>query len=229
MKDPYILSNGILKNKLGIKNEKELNLAEKDIVFSKLINVEDIEDLEYNNEILKQIHTHLFGDIFDWAGRYRTVPIYKEEIVLPGLSLEYSAPNEIERKINQKLEQINSCEWNNKNIKEISLQFTKTLAELWRIHPFRDGNTRTILTFANIFAKNKGINFDISTILENLTRKYDKQTNKIVQYSVRDKFVLAALDDRDCPEYEHLQLIIKQAIETKDENKKNNILEGEDR
>ncbi len=39
MKDPYIQDNGTLKNKLGIKEYDELNSAEKDIGFVKLIDV----------------------------------------------------------------------------------------------------------------------------------------------------------------------------------------------
>ena len=45
--------------------------------------------------LIKRINQHIFGDIFDWAGEYRTVPIYKEEVVIPGISLDYGAPKEI--------------------------------------------------------------------------------------------------------------------------------------
>ena len=40
MKDPYIQENGTLKNKLGITEYKELNNAEKDIGFVKLIDID---------------------------------------------------------------------------------------------------------------------------------------------------------------------------------------------
>ena len=39
MKDPYIQENGTLKNKLGIEEYDDLNKAEKDIGFVKLIDV----------------------------------------------------------------------------------------------------------------------------------------------------------------------------------------------
>ena len=39
MKDPYIQENGTLKNKLGIKEYDDLNKAERDIGFVKLIDV----------------------------------------------------------------------------------------------------------------------------------------------------------------------------------------------
>ena len=41
MKDPYVQGNGTLKNKLGIEEYTELNAAEKDIGFVKLIDIEE--------------------------------------------------------------------------------------------------------------------------------------------------------------------------------------------
>ena len=212
MKDPYILESGTLKNKLGITNEEELKKAEKDIAFIKLIDINEFSKNECNGDLLKKIHSHIFEDIYDWAGEYRTVPIYKEEVVLPGLSLEYEQPNKIEEELNKALQEMNSLDWNNKKIDELSLQLTKSLAKIWRIHPFRDGNTRTVVTFANIFSKIKGFNLDMSSILDDLSRKYD-ENGRIIQYSVRDKFVLAALDEKDYPEYEHLQQVFKKSME----------------
>ena len=223
MKDPYILPNGTLKNKLGIQNEEELNKAEKDIAFVKLISVDELNQKQCTGDLLKQIHLYLFQDIYEWAGEYRTVPIYKEELVLPGLSLEYARPEEIEDKLNKELQEMNSYEWNNKKADELSIQFTKSLAKIWRVHPFRDGNTRTVLTFANIFSKIKGFNLDMESILDNLTRKYDEKTGRIIQYSVRDKFVLASLDEKDYPEPEHLQMILKNAIENGIKNQINDL------
>ena len=40
MKDPYILEDGTLKNLLGITDYRELNKAEKDICFIKLVNLD---------------------------------------------------------------------------------------------------------------------------------------------------------------------------------------------
>ena len=211
MKDPYIDENGVLKNKLGITNDEELKEAEKDIAFVKWIGVEELEKETVNANLLKDIHKYLFNDIYDWAGEYRTVPIYKEEVVLPGLSLEYAQPKDIEKRLEQEFENLNSIEWSNKKIDELSLQLTKSLARIWRVHPFRDGNTRTVLTFANVFSKMKGFNLDMSNILDNLSRKED-ENGRITQYSVRDKFVLAALDEKDYPEPEHLQAILKKSM-----------------
>ncbi len=213
MKDPYVLKNGTLKNLLGITDYEELKQAEKDIAYVKLINAEEEIKRPCDIRLLKRIHKHIFEDIFEWAGEFRTIPLYKEERVIPGVSLEYAEPQNIEKELTKRLEEMNSINWKGKGIDEITKQFTKELAKLWRIHPFRDGNTRTTLTFAHIFAKQKGFEMDLGTMLDELGRIEDSETGKVKRWSVRDKFVLAALDEKDYPEPEGLEKIIKKSIE----------------
>lgn len=222
MKDPYILENGTLKNKLGKQKEEELEKAERDIAFVRLMDVDELDEAQCTTDLIKKIHFHIFQDIYDWAGKFRTVPIYKEEIVIPRLSLQYAQPNEIEKKLDEALNEMNLYEWKNKRSDELAAQFTKYLSKIWRVHPFRDGNTRTVLTFANTFAKMKGFNLDMESILDNLSRKYDKD-GEVIRYSVRDKFVLAALDEKDYPEPEHLQAIFRASIENGVKNQINNL------
>lgn len=100
MKDPYIQENGTLKNKLGITEYKELNDAEKDIGFVKLIDIDTAFKKRFTADDLKAAHKHIFEDIFEWAGEFRTVPVYKTEVVIPGLSLQYSEAKNIERDLN---------------------------------------------------------------------------------------------------------------------------------
>ena len=213
MQEPYVLKNGTLKNLLGITDYEELKQAEKDIAYVKLINAEEEIKRPCDIRLLKRIHKHIFEDIFEWAGEFRTIPLYKEERVIPGVSLEYAEPKNIEKELTKRLEEMNSINWKGKGIDEITKQFTKELAKLWRIHPFRDGNTRTTLTFAYIFAKQKGFEMDLGTMLDELGRIEDPETGKVKRWSVRDKFVLAALDEKDYPEPEGLENIIKKSIE----------------
>ena len=212
MKDPYIQSNGTLKNRLGIKEYEELNNAEKDIGFVKLIDINEAFKQKYNKEYLKSLHKHIFEDIFDWAGEFRTVPIEKIEIVIPGLSLQYSLPKDINKDLDAAFEDLDNMEWSGKNLDQIVPEFTRKLARIWRIHPFRDGNTRTTLAFAESYAREHGFPMDMGSLLDNLTRIKNEQ-GKVIRYSIRDKFVLAALDDKDYPEPEHLEKLIKQSIQ----------------
>lgn len=212
MKDPYIQENGTLKNKLGIKDYSQLNNAEKDIAFAKIINAAQATKTKFDVEYYKSIHKHIFEDIFDWAGEFRSVPIYKQEIVIPGLSLNYAPVKEIEPRMRDVLERMNNVKWNAiPTLDEKSMIFTKYLAEIWAIHPFRDGNTRTTLTFAEQFAREHGFPLELGGLLNNLTRKISP-SGEVVQYSIRDKFVLAAIPEEYSPEPEHLNILIHQAI-----------------
>ena len=214
MKDPYTLEDGTLKNKLGITDYKKLKKAECDIGFIKLMSLDSIDTDCEPTTLIKRIHQHIFGDIFDWAGEYRTVPIYKEEVVIPGISLDYGAPKEIMKSMKTRTSDMYADNWNPNDLDDFAKKMTKHLAKIWRVHPFRDGNTRTTLAFAEIFAKQHGVDFDMGRVLENLLRKKDEETGKIIRYSIRDKFVLAALDEKDYPEPEALQALIRDTIST---------------
>lgn len=222
MKDPYINNNGVLLNKLNIENYDVLKQAEADISFVKLINIDSIPIDYFDEELIKRIHKHIFEDIYDWAGSFRKVPIYKEEIVLPRYSIPYTSPDKIEKELKQKLEELNSIDWKELNKKELSLLFARKIALIWKIHPFRDGNTRTTLSFACMFAKAKGFPFDIEPLLMELNREF-YEDGKVKKYSIRDKIVLACLDDRDYPEVEPLAAVFYKAMNDYKSNKDNNV------
>lgn len=211
VKDPYIQENGTLKNKLGISDYDKLNLAEKDITFSKFLDVKRTFRTKFDISYIKSIHKHIFEDIFDWAGEFRKVPVYKEEVVIPGLSLNYTEPKNIEKELTSCLEKINNTDWESLTLDQKSSTFTKYLTEFWTIHPFRDGNTRTTLTFATQFSKEHNFPLDLGILLDNLTRKLDSN-GKITQFSIRDKFVLAAIPKEYYPEPEHLNSLIYKAM-----------------
>lgn len=198
-RDPYAHSDGTLKNKLGITDYKKLKLAERDITFAKFLNVDRTFKQSFDSKYLKSIHKHIFDDIFDWAGQYRTVPIIKEEIVIPGLSLEYAQPKDISKKVDACLKKMNETSWEQMSLDDKVSTFTAQLTELWKIHPFRDGNTRTTITFARQFSREHGFPMDLSLLLDNLSRKTDEH-GRILQYSIRDKFVLAAIPPEHYPE-----------------------------
>lgn len=211
MTDPYVYSDGTLINKLNIRDYNELKKAEADIGFLKLINIDSVVARGLDEDLLKRIHYHIFENIFTWAGEYRTVPIYKEELVIPGVSLNYTEVKKIDKELKKQMIELNCIDWNLDDIDELSMLFARKIALLWKIHPFRDGNTRTFLSFAYIFAKANNFPFDIELFTKELNRKFDGNGN-VIKYSVRDRFVLASLDDKNYPEVEALAGLFKAAM-----------------
>ena len=106
MVDKYLYpGTNVLINKLNIKDGLKLEKAEYTYVslnISAIIN--NPIEIKSLFDICK-IHKLLFGDLYDWAGDYRTINIYKEEPVLSGLSVKYSEYKNIEKdlKTNEQL------------------------------------------------------------------------------------------------------------------------------
>ena len=64
------------------------------------------------------------------------------------------------------------------------------MADLWSIHPFREGNTRTIITFCCFYAEKEGFPLDISiailvTALLTLTTDWRKGTVDVTYALIR--------------------------------------------
>lgn len=211
MNDPYVYSNGVLKNKLNIKNHDELKQAEADIGFLKLINVEFIEAETFDEELLKKLHKHIFGDIFEWAGEFRKCPLVKEEFIFPGYSVPYSYHKDIPKDLKQKIKELNQTPWSDMSKEEIASVFARKIALLWKVHPFRDGNTRTILSFSYLYAKEHGFPMDMETFTNNIARLY-YENGKVSRHSIRDKFVIASLEEENYPEVAPLASVFEQAM-----------------
>ena len=105
--------------------------------------------------------------IYDWAGQPRTISIYKEEDVLGGLSVEYSEPLKIESDIHHVLSDMRTKKWNSMKRSQLANEFCESLANLWKIHPFREGNTRTTITFCCQFADEMGFPINRKSFEEN--------------------------------------------------------------
>lgn len=149
MRDPYFYDDeDILRNKLDIHEQSLLNDAEADYVSLRL------KDLvmnplkgDYHTEHFLKMHEFIFQDIFEWAGKPRIISIYKEEDVLGGMSVEYSDPFDIVNDLHHVLSDMRAKDWVNMSLETLAVEFCDSLAKLWKIHPFREGNTRVSVTF----------------------------------------------------------------------------------
>lgn len=158
MRDPYLYEDvPVLKNKLNIKDQELLDSAEADYVVLRLkeIALNKFEG-DYHTEHFFRMHEYIFQDLFDWAGQPRNISIYKEEDVLGGQSIEYSDPFDIVNDVHHVLTDMREKTWNSMDVDEASKEFCDSLARLWKIHPFREGNTRTTVTFCCQFIDDHG-------------------------------------------------------------------------
>jgi cell filamentation protein len=159
MCDPYLYENTeVLKNKLDIRTQDGLNDAEADYVVYRLKELA-MNPLpgEYNTEHLLRMHHYIFQDLYEWAGEPRIIAIYKEEDVLGGMSVEYSDPFDIVKDIHNILSDMRGKPWKDMDRKRATVEFCDSLARLWKVHPFREENTRTTITFCCQYADAIGL------------------------------------------------------------------------
>lgn len=147
--DPYCYpGTTVLKNKLGLKKQADLDKFETEISFQRSTEPLPAGNLTYRHYCA--IHKHLFQDVYRWAGKPRTVRITKG-----GSTFCY--PESIDREAKNLFKQLAEA----KHFKGLTAQkFAEAtahfLAELNAIHPFREGNGRSQLTFLILLAEKAG-------------------------------------------------------------------------
>ena len=145
--DPYCYKDtNVLKNLLNIEDSSSFDDAEADYTSLRLRELAERPLRgKYDINHFFKMHQYIFQDIFAWAGTPRTINIYKEEPVLGGLSIDYSDYKDIENDLNSSLAKMKEIDWDNSD--NLAKTLSGIIAEVWRVHPFREGNTRTVITF----------------------------------------------------------------------------------
>lgn len=171
MRDPYLYDDvDILKNLANIKDCDLLSRAEADITNLSMLAVYNQFYKVFDTKTLQDIHLNIFGQIYDWAGEFRTIQIVKYEDVLGGDTVRYTFPKQIKKELDAVMKEVKKLKRTEKNDKDIIFRLERIIATIWQIHPFREGNTRTCIVFAVLLAKHLG--FEVNHELFNTHSAY---------------------------------------------------------
>jgi cell filamentation protein len=134
--DHYTYPNSsILINKLGIKDEHQLLEAERDLSELAAVDIE-FNEPPYDLDYWCNIHQKLFSDIYDWAGKIRTIDISKGATRFAQCSRITDAGNKL-------FESLASEYFLTDLPREDFIErIAHYYCELNILHPFRDGNGR---------------------------------------------------------------------------------------
>ena len=145
--------NGILINKLDIENESDLEDAEtllfKDTVEYYFIKVQE-EDLVFDIALLYNMHEHFLSTLYEWAGKTRTVNFGKGGTLFAPIQHIENSLSVTDDLIRDRSLSVND------SIEEIAKNAAVIHNELNFLHPFRDGNGRTIRLFVNLMIWDQG-------------------------------------------------------------------------
>ena len=143
--------SNVLKNKLNIKDNKLLKTAEEEITLIK--QMELLKNPIKGNFLkahLMNIHKFIFEDIYSFAGKIRREQISKTDTL-------FYPPNLIDRELDKVFVKIKEKNMLKETDEEkIFDNLAYVMAELNIIHPFREGNGRSVREFIRLMAKRMG-------------------------------------------------------------------------
>ena len=189
----------VLKNKLGIKDEAQLDKAESEFASISMMELMDSGFSDFSPSGVCKIHKAVFGDVYDWAGEYRIINIQKREPLLAGKSVWYSNWEDIDRDLKAAWQKIDTVDWTHLSHDDFAKSVARLFPAIWQTHPFREGNTRTVVMLIALFAEQYGYYFDYELMAASAGY-------------VRNAFVLCCFGEHS--EFEHLEKILIDAIST---------------
>jgi len=149
-------NSDVLINKLNIKDANLLFEAEKELTAIRLHELQEKPILgEFDFEHLKEIHHHIFQDLYDWAGKVRTVEIGKNNLFCTTSCIQDYASSVFRKYFSQ-------CYSNKDNKEDFIKVFADNYGDLNALHPFREGNGRAQREFARLVCRECGYEFDLS-------------------------------------------------------------------
>lgn len=160
MSDPYLIpGTDVLRNKLGVLDPDELD--------SKIHDIAIIESSFLFNEgppvkpLLtgwRAVHKAMFGEIFDWAGEFRTIHIRKlDENGAP--SGYFTSPERIAADGKGAIQHLGATlrRAMTDDLARIADNLAEVYGHLNLLHPFREGNGRSQKVFFSAVCKPIGI------------------------------------------------------------------------
>lgn len=212
-------------------DEQVIKERECDIISTRIASLLDNSGFVLSPVSLKGIHRYLFKNILpeEWVGSFRQKNIYKKEPVLGGESVSYANYFMIEDTLAYDFETEKKKNYVNMSDQEKIERITDFSASIWQVHPFREGNTRTVAVFMVQYLNGLGFQVNNAPFEENtlyfrnalVRANYSSQVKYISHTDVYlVKFFENLLFDREHP-------LLNQEMQLIPENEKENDWESE--
>ena len=149
----------VLKNKLNIRNREELKQAEEEITALKqYMLMESPIKGRFTKTQLMNIHRFLFEDIYPFAGHIRREQISKGDTM-------FFPPHLISQELDKVFAKLHSEKMLHATDKKCQIEhLSYIMSELNVIHPFREGNGRSIRELIRYMALYYGFSLDWSLV-----------------------------------------------------------------
>ena len=149
------------------RTEIEEGTKEADIVSARIAELLGERTFQFSPAEWKTIHKRLFKDIFPHAGEYRTYNITKSEWVLNGETVLYASADSIRDTLDYDFGQEKQFSYAGLSAGDAVKHIAKFTSGIWQIHPFCEGNTRSMAVFIIKYLRTFGFSVNNEIFAEN--------------------------------------------------------------
>ena len=142
------------------ENKVDENELECDFVSTRIVELLKKSDFKLSVDYFKYVHKYLFQDVYEFAGEFRKVDILKNEKILNNDSVSYGDCKKIEKLLEYDISIEKEKAYENMNIVDTIKNIANFTSDIWQVHPFREGNTRTTAVFIELYLNSLG--YDVS-------------------------------------------------------------------
>lgn len=125
----------------------EAGTKEADIVAGRIASLLAEKTFSFTPAFWMSVHRYLFKDVFMHAGEIRTYNISKNEWVLNGKSVFYASYDSIPMTMEYDFKTEAAFSYKNLSRDAINRHLAQFTCDIWQIHPFGEGNTRSTAVF----------------------------------------------------------------------------------
>lgn len=133
---------------------------EADKVAARIAELLEEQTFSFAPSELIRIHRKLFTGIYKFAGKIRDYNITKKEWVLDGKTVFYASADSIQETLDYDFSAERNFSYQNLPIDKSMAHICAFVANVWQIHAFGEGNTRTVAVFFIKYLRNFGFNIN---------------------------------------------------------------------
>ena len=142
------------ETKLGHDEPEDAEEADK--VSARMISIINAPGFRLSPEYYLGLHKQIFDGVFPHAGKIREVELTKREWVLKGDTVQYTPSCVIRDSLDYDFNREKEFSYKGLSEDRFVEHFASFISGVWQIHPFREGNTRTVALFAIKYLRSRG-------------------------------------------------------------------------
>ena len=140
---------------------------EADIVSQRITGILAEPTFSFSPASYVSIHRKLFAGVYKHAGKIRDYNITKSEWVLKKDTVRYESADVIAATLEYEFERERRFNYKGLSPQETIAHFSRFIADVWQIHAFGEGNTRTTAIFAAKYLRTLGYTVENDIFAEN--------------------------------------------------------------